>query len=104
MAQETTVPIPAGESAAGIDLATQSPDSPIGTQRSPYVKQVGSHRQCAKSGCTVRPSWRVILGHHVIQAYVCQSLFMIMSFQMQPRGLGMPAILAAVLAGPLGNS
>ena len=24
--------------------------------------------------------------------------------QMQPRGLGMPAILAAIFAGPLGNS
>ena len=24
--------------------------------------------------------------------------------QMQPRGLGMPAILAAILAGPLGKS
>ena len=24
--------------------------------------------------------------------------------QMQPRGLGMPAILAAILAGPFGNS
>ena len=27
-----------------------------------------------------------------------------LSCQMQPRGLGMPAIFAAVLAGPLGNS
>ena len=37
-----------------------------------YVRQVGSHKQCARGGCTVRPSWRVILGHHVVQAYVCQ--------------------------------
>ncbi len=27
-----------------------------------------------------------------------------LSFQMQPRGLGIPAILAAIFAGPLGKS
>lgn len=45
---------------------------PTETKRDPYVRQIGSHKQCAKGACTVHPSWRVILGHHVVQAYVCQ--------------------------------
>jgi hypothetical protein len=47
-------------------------DVAIPYRRDQYVRQVGSHKQCARAGCTVTPSWRVILGHHVIQAYVCQ--------------------------------
>jgi hypothetical protein len=38
-----------------------------------FIRQAGSHRQCARPGCTVRPSWRVILGHHVVQVYACQA-------------------------------
>jgi hypothetical protein len=34
--------------------------------------QIGSHKQCARKRCTVRISWRIILGHWQIQAYVCQ--------------------------------
>lgn len=34
--------------------------------------QIGSYKLCARKGCTVRISWRVILGHWRIQVYVCQ--------------------------------
>jgi hypothetical protein len=59
---------PAGEVAADNALIPVS-----GRPRDPYVRQVGSHKQCAKAGCPSRSSWRVILGHHVVQAYVCQA-------------------------------
>lgn len=36
------------------------------------VTQVGAHNQCGKRNCPVKsPGWRVILGHWVVQVYVC---------------------------------
>jgi hypothetical protein len=41
----------------------------LGPQR---VRQIGAHNQCGHEGCPVKaPSWRVILGSWVVQAYVC---------------------------------
>jgi hypothetical protein len=59
---------------AACDVAADNALIPVsGKPRDPYVRAVGSHKQCAKAGCPSRSSWRVILGHHVVQAYVCQA-------------------------------
>src|SRR5436309_1905455 len=43
-------------------------------------------------------------GHLLDGRNALEGLVHVCSCQMQPRGLGMPAILAATFAGPLGNS
>lgn len=41
-------------------------------QRANEVTQVGNHECCGRENCTVRPSWRVILGTSNVQVYTCQ--------------------------------